>query len=217
MSNRRTGTASAAKPTTARGTAKPRDFLSLITEWERTFVGEPVFDLGQAIVREVLRCAQTLQVGMSEKQRADTDLCLNLLMEFLCLHLHLVNRAAFRFGHEFRCKLQDLIVRECFPLFTQALCPINDLAEREQFCDALLHYASETEILYGQKRTIADRDLSEDAVLAVFVSRVAKLLGHPDDPLTMMSAQICVLESMCRPRVGELIERVAKENIQTHA
>jgi hypothetical protein len=157
----------------------PTSFLSLTSDWHRTFVVDPVLDIGNVMLREVLRSVAALQAVMTEEQRADGELIGNLSEEFLCLYLHVLNRTAFRFGHEFRCKLQDKMVDQCFPYFIQSLYAYYEVADRGQLCEKLLSRTNETEILYGQKRTIADKDLSAEAVLTAFAKRVSLLLGHP--------------------------------------
>jgi hypothetical protein len=90
--------------------------------------------------------------------------------------------------------------------------PEASAQEHEAVYETFLAGMNETEVLYGDKPRIVDKDnkFSDEAVLPTFAKRVAVLLGHENDPVTTLKVEIVLIDSMARASLDELVTR-AKE------
>lgn len=189
------------------------EFLSLATEWYGTFLRKPEEDIARVVFDEVMRSAKELLSSAFTTEDFANQNGQQVTFELFYLYAHLVNRTAFRlFGHEFRCELQDRLVDTGFQAFIKSMFPDVSAREHEEIYEIFLAGVNETEELYGKKLRIADDKFSDEAVLPTFARRVSALLGHPNNPLTMMTVQILLLDSITRASLNELVTR-AKEKV----
>lgn len=184
------------------------EFLSLTTEWYGTFVRKPEEDIAGVVFSEVMRSANELLSSSFTTEELAKENGQQLVFELFYLYAHLLNRAAFRlFGHEFRCELQDRLVDSSFHVFIKSMFPEASAQEHEAIYEVFLAGLNQTEVLYGNKLRVADDKFSDEAVLPTFAKRVSTLLGHPNNPVTIMRVQIMLMDSIRRASLNELVTR----------
>jgi hypothetical protein len=184
------------------------ELLSLTTEWYGTFLRKPEEDIAQVVFSEVTRCSKQLLSSAYTTEELANKNGTQLIFELFYLYAHLLNRTAFRlFGHEFRCELQDRLVDTCFHGLIKSMFPEASTQEHEGVYQAFLAGVNETEVLYGGKLRIADNKFSDEAVLPTFAKRVSVLLGHPNNPVTMLEVQTILAQSIGRASLEELVKR----------
>jgi hypothetical protein len=192
------------------------EFLTLTTEWYRTFLRKPEEDIGGVVFSEVMRCASELLSFSFTTEELANENGQQLIFELFYLYAHLLNRTAFRlFGNEFRCELQDKLVDTSFHAFIKSVFPEASAQGREGIYEMFLAEMNETEVLYGHKPRVVDKDYefsdeADEAVLTTFSKRVSVLLGHQNNPVTMLKVQIVLIDSIARASLDEMVTR-AKE------
>jgi hypothetical protein len=182
-------------------TVTPTEFLSLTTEWYETFLQEPQECISRVVFREVTRSAHELLSSSFTTEEVANQNGRQLMCELFYLYVHLLNRTAFRlFGHEFRCEFQDRLADTCLPDFIVSLFPQGSAQESQDVLNVLLEGVNQAEILYGSKQMVVDEHnyLSDKAVVPTFAKRVSTLLGHPDNPETIVRVQTILAESLGR-------------------
>jgi hypothetical protein len=188
-----------------------QELLSLTTEWYGTFLRKPEEEIAGVIFSEVMRSSRELLSSAFTTEELANENGSKLTFELIYLYAHLLNRTAFGlFGHEFRCELQDRMVDTSFHAFIKAIFPEASAQEHERVYEIFLTGMNETEVLYGSKPRIVDKDNKDEAVLPTFAKRVSVLLGHQDNPVTMLKVQIMLIDSIARASLDELVTR-AKE------
>ncbi len=194
-------------------TVSQTEFLSLATEWYGTFLHKPEEDIARVVFSEATRSAHELLSSFTTEELANEN-GQQLMFELFYLYVHLLNRTAFRlFGHDFRCELQDRMVETCLPAFIKSMFPEASTHEYDDVFEVFLKGVNETEILYGSKQMLVDkhRHFSDEAVLPTFAKRVSVVLGHPNNPVTLMRVQIVIADSLGRASLNEWVTRAREK------
>jgi hypothetical protein len=190
------------------------EFLSLTTEWYGTFLHKPEEDIARVVFSEVTRSARDLLSSSFTTEELANENGQQLMFELFYVYVHLLNRTAFRlFGHEFRCELQDRLVDTCLPAFVKSMFPETSAQEYEDIFEAFLEGVNETEILYGGKQMVVDKhnNFSTEAVLPTFAKRASILLGHPNNPVTIMRVQTILADSLGRASLNEWVTKAREK------
>lgn len=129
-----------------------------------------------------------------------------LVVEVCCLYLHLMLRVAFdMFGNEFRVQLQSQFIAECLDFYIDLLYLLTN--NRDELAKTFICKLNATEEIYGRKQSVVgEHFFSNDSVTPAFACRIAELLKHPNNPITMLQIRQCLVNSLLSLRLNKLVQ-----------
>jgi hypothetical protein len=166
----------------------------------------PLQNLGRTILREILKCADMILSDEVPDQSLAGHIAHELVIELCCLYLHLVIRAAFdMFGNEFRVQFQSQFITECLDFYIDIL--YFPASNRNELIETFMRKLNATKEIYGQKQSVVGENFfSSNSVIPTFACRVADILEHPKNPITILRIRLCLVNSLFRLHLNKLIQ-----------